>query len=369
MLVPNRHGSSNSYRYGFQGQEKDDELKGEGNSLNYTFRMHDPRVGRFFATDPLEKDYPWNSPYAFSENSTIAYIELEGGEKLVAIVKNSTFPSISNTNGDEIIIEAFLTSTLKHSKDGFNSLSYGIAFKKLGKGYLMGSNGKVYQGIPSKLVEDLIDGKKVHYYRSKNIGNKYFSTSKVDQVEAFRGKGYKNIAKFISKHGNKAGDIVSIFSFMKSTVNSGEIDALSILDAGIGKALSTVSANPLIATATIITSLQRDHIMAGIEELNMGILDDFSKTIPKGLGAAEGHLNTYKRYYKVLEQYSIVRVTPTVTAAYLSGQIPDYQGLMNTLSNSPIEDDLTDAFLLKHGKDKVEVIHIFINDSNANKKE
>lgn len=53
MLVPNRHGSSNSYRYGFQGQEKDDELKGEGNSLNYTFRMHDPRVGRFFAVDPL----------------------------------------------------------------------------------------------------------------------------------------------------------------------------------------------------------------------------------------------------------------------------------------------------------------------------
>ena len=33
MLVPNRHGSSNSYRYGFQGQEKDDELKGEGNSF------------------------------------------------------------------------------------------------------------------------------------------------------------------------------------------------------------------------------------------------------------------------------------------------------------------------------------------------
>ena len=80
MLVPNRHGSSNSYRYGFQGQEKDDELKGEGNSLNYTFRMHDPRVGRFFAVDPLFKDYPYNSPYAFSENRVIDAIELEGLE-------------------------------------------------------------------------------------------------------------------------------------------------------------------------------------------------------------------------------------------------------------------------------------------------
>ncbi len=80
MLVPNRHGTSNSYRYGFQGQEKDDELKGEGNTLNYTFRMHDPRVGRFFARDPLFRKYPYNSPYAFSENRVIDAIELEGLE-------------------------------------------------------------------------------------------------------------------------------------------------------------------------------------------------------------------------------------------------------------------------------------------------
>ena len=74
MLVPNRHGSSNSYRYGFQGQEKDDELKGEGNSLNYTFRMHDPRVGRFLSLDPLAPQYPHNSPYAFSDNRVIDII-------------------------------------------------------------------------------------------------------------------------------------------------------------------------------------------------------------------------------------------------------------------------------------------------------
>ncbi|WP_264560627.1 RHS repeat domain-containing protein [Flavobacterium sp. N2270] len=82
MLVPNRHGSSSAYRYGFQGQEKDDELKGEGNSLNYTFRMHDPRVGRFLSVDPLTKQYPHNSPYSFSENRVIDGMELEGLEYL-----------------------------------------------------------------------------------------------------------------------------------------------------------------------------------------------------------------------------------------------------------------------------------------------
>ena len=56
MLMPNRHGNSGDYCYGFQGQELDNEVKGEGNSVNYTyFRMHDPKVGRCFAVDPLYK--------------------------------------------------------------------------------------------------------------------------------------------------------------------------------------------------------------------------------------------------------------------------------------------------------------------------
>jgi len=85
MLVPNRHASSAAYRYGFQGQEKDDEIKGEGNSLNYKFRMHDPRVGRFFAVDPLTMSYPWYTPYSFSGNKVISHTELEGLEEDSAI--------------------------------------------------------------------------------------------------------------------------------------------------------------------------------------------------------------------------------------------------------------------------------------------
>jgi RHS repeat-associated protein len=68
------------YRYGFQNQEKDDEVKGEGNSVNYKYRMHDPRLGRFFAVDPLASKFAWNSPYAFSENRVIDGNEIEGKE-------------------------------------------------------------------------------------------------------------------------------------------------------------------------------------------------------------------------------------------------------------------------------------------------
>ena len=115
MLVPNRHGSSNSYRYGFQGQEKDDELKGEGNSLNYTFRMHDPRVGRFFATDPLEKEYPWYAPYSFSGNRVIDMIELEGLEPTKQRKDWKRQPELKYPNRKDLI---FFTSRERDNKTG-----------------------------------------------------------------------------------------------------------------------------------------------------------------------------------------------------------------------------------------------------------
>jgi len=95
--MPGRHNSSDSYRYGFQGQEKDDEVKGEGNSVNYKYRMHDPRLGRFFAVDPLAAKYPHNSVYAFSENMVVHMIELEGLEA-TTYKANQSGPT-TNANG------------------------------------------------------------------------------------------------------------------------------------------------------------------------------------------------------------------------------------------------------------------------------
>ena len=74
--------SSFSYRFAFQGQEGDDEVSGKGNSYAFKYRIHDPRLGRFFSTDPFEKKYTWNSPYAFSENRVNDSREFEGLEKI-----------------------------------------------------------------------------------------------------------------------------------------------------------------------------------------------------------------------------------------------------------------------------------------------
>jgi RHS repeat-associated protein len=86
VTLTNRNFNSADYRYGFQNQERDDEMKGEGNSVNFTYRMHDTRLGRFFAVDPLASQFSYNSPYAFSENKVIEAVEMEGLE--VVYTKN-----------------------------------------------------------------------------------------------------------------------------------------------------------------------------------------------------------------------------------------------------------------------------------------
>ncbi|MEA3495127.1 MAG: RHS repeat-associated core domain-containing protein, partial [Bacteroidota bacterium] len=69
-----------SYRFGFQGQEKDDEVKGNGNHYDYGMRMYDPRIGRPLSIDPLTAQYPELSPYQFFSNNPIWFIDLDGLE-------------------------------------------------------------------------------------------------------------------------------------------------------------------------------------------------------------------------------------------------------------------------------------------------
>ncbi len=68
------------YRYGFNGKEGDDEVKGSGNSYDYGMRMYDPRVGRPFSVDPLTHSYPHLSPYQFFSNNPVLNIDLDGLE-------------------------------------------------------------------------------------------------------------------------------------------------------------------------------------------------------------------------------------------------------------------------------------------------
>lgn len=79
MRVPRRFADeANGYRYGFNGKEKDAELKGEGNSYNFGARIYDPRIGQFLSRDPLQRDFSSLSPYIYAANSPISHIDMDG---------------------------------------------------------------------------------------------------------------------------------------------------------------------------------------------------------------------------------------------------------------------------------------------------
>jgi len=82
--MPGRSYTGDGYRYGFNSMEKDDEVKGSGNSYDFGARIYDPRVGRWLAVDPLSGKYPDISPFVFVANSPMIFIDPDG-RKVVAI--------------------------------------------------------------------------------------------------------------------------------------------------------------------------------------------------------------------------------------------------------------------------------------------
>jgi RHS repeat-associated protein len=83
MIMNGRNYNTSEYRFGFNGQEKTDEVSGVGNHLDFKYRGYDSKTGRFWSVDPLFKDYTWNSTYCFAENDVIRAKDLEGLEKLI----------------------------------------------------------------------------------------------------------------------------------------------------------------------------------------------------------------------------------------------------------------------------------------------
>jgi len=90
--------STADYRYGFNDKEKDNEVDGEGNTLDYGARVNDTRIGRFFSVDPLTKDYPELTPYQFASNTPIWANDLDGKEANYLWNASGLDPNATGTN-------------------------------------------------------------------------------------------------------------------------------------------------------------------------------------------------------------------------------------------------------------------------------
>ncbi|GIV45112.1 MAG: hypothetical protein KatS3mg035_2235 [Bacteroidia bacterium] len=81
-----------NYRFGFQGQEGDDEIKGIGNSYDFRARIYDTRLGRWLAVDPQQAKYPGYSPYHFGYCDPIIVIDPNGEENIVVVGNQGSSP-------------------------------------------------------------------------------------------------------------------------------------------------------------------------------------------------------------------------------------------------------------------------------------
>ncbi len=78
MIQPGRSYNSGNYRFGFNGMEKDDEIKGGGNSYDFGARIYDSRIGTWLSLDRKSKAY--RSNYIFCADNPIIFIDPDGND-------------------------------------------------------------------------------------------------------------------------------------------------------------------------------------------------------------------------------------------------------------------------------------------------
>ena len=103
------------YRYGYQGSESDNEVKGQGNSYTTYFRSLDPRLGRWLSIDPKASSLPWQSPYCSMDNNPIWFND-PMGDKVDGWIEN-TETGEDTWDGDVNTQEEFDQSKYASSKD------------------------------------------------------------------------------------------------------------------------------------------------------------------------------------------------------------------------------------------------------------
>jgi len=97
MLMPGRQYSfTKVYRYGFNGQERSDEINGAGNHNTAEFWEYDTRAGIRWNIDPKTAESPGQSPYAVFNSSPILYADPTGESGIATIDKSNKTITVSS---------------------------------------------------------------------------------------------------------------------------------------------------------------------------------------------------------------------------------------------------------------------------------
>lgn len=147
------------YRFGFNGQEKDDEVYGDGNAYTALFWEYDPRLGRRWNLDPKPTSY--YSAYSCFGNNPIFFSDVFGDEIDPTPLKKDNPDAYNNMKNDWTKQTGY--TFIENSKTGRLEIDYtkGIAVDESGK--LVGSKSA------RKMVEKAINSDAVYTFHNSDV--------------------------------------------------------------------------------------------------------------------------------------------------------------------------------------------------------
>ena len=113
--------------------------------MNYTFRMHDPRVGRFFAVDPLAEQAPDKTPYHFCSNNPINRIDPTGMSDDWYLDSDNNFVYDKNITSQKDLDDAGISGRYLGESYKFNTKS--LSTGNITNTYNLNSDGSVNDAL------------------------------------------------------------------------------------------------------------------------------------------------------------------------------------------------------------------------------
>jgi RHS repeat-associated protein len=156
--------------------EKDDELKGKGNSYDFGARMLDPRVGRFLSLDPLQKKFSYLSPYIYANNNPIANIDVDGKYALFIHYMLTRY-KLMKAGHSEVVANliAHYTSTYTDNPASRSTSNYGgivgrsIVAKNVSDSQKNNSTfASIGGALTSEQAKNILYKKQINYDRTKD---------------------------------------------------------------------------------------------------------------------------------------------------------------------------------------------------------
>jgi RHS repeat-associated protein len=151
-LMPGRNLNASDYRFGYQGSEVDDEIKGNRNTITTYYREASLDVGQWWSPDP--KQHPSWSPYAMMGRNPIFYNDVLGDTLDVADNEASKKDINSLVKTDN---QKYITFT-----DGRVGLDFGDLDDKERADLLKNDEGL-------SLINDLVSSNKKILYEASDV--------------------------------------------------------------------------------------------------------------------------------------------------------------------------------------------------------